>query len=369
MSSDQMVIVAIALGCSVAVCLVGAGLVWALRHRSLRWGITVVALVAVGSFVAALMGTARAMFLSAHDLQVAVWVSVVAGAVSVLFALVIGQLVVGWSRNLQEAARQFGTRGSFPVDARGPVEFDDLAAELRRTSERLNEAQARERQLDASRRELVAWVSHDLRTPLAGLRAMTEALEDGMVAEPAGYYTQMRSEVDRMTRMVDDLFELSRIHSGTLQLSLQEVSLRDLVSETVAGATPVAMARGVRLGGRSQDEALVTADPAELSRALSNLVTNAVRHTPADGEVMVRVRTSQGTAEVLIDDECGGIPAEDLSRVFDVAWRGNHARTPTVDSGAGLGLAIVRGIVEAHQGTVDVTNLSDGCRFLVRLPE
>lgn len=368
MTSDQLLIVAISLGCSAVVCLVGAGLVWVLRRRSLRWGIAVVALVAVGSFVTALMGTARAMFLSAHDLQVAVWVSVVAGTVSVLFALVVGQLVVRWSRVLRDATREFGTRGSFPAGARGPAEFDELAAELRSTSERLNEAQARERQLETSRRELVAWVSHDLRTPLAGLRAMTEALEDEMVAEPAAYYTQMRSEVTRMTRMVDDLFELSRIHSGTLQLSLQEVSLSDLVSETVAGASPVALERGVRLGGRAEGETLVTADPAELSRALANLVANAVRHTPADGEVVVRVRAGESTAEVSIDDECGGIPTQDLARVFDVAWRGNHARTPTADSGAGLGLAIVRGIVEAHRGTVSVTNLSEGCRFLVRLP-
>ncbi|WP_338752027.1 sensor histidine kinase [Janibacter alittae] len=366
--SDHVLIIAISLGCSAGVCVLGAGLVWVLRRRSLRWGIAVVALVAVGSFVAALMGTAQAMFLSAHDLQVAVWVSVVAGTVSVAFALVVGQLAVRWSRILRDAARDFGTQSSFPAGDRGPAEFDELAAELRRTSDRLNEAQARERRLETSRRELVAWVSHDLRTPLAGLRAMTEALEDEMVADPAAYYTQMRSEVHRMTRMVDDLFELSRIHSGTLQLSLQEVSLGDLVSETVAGASAVARAQGVRLGGRARDEALVTADPAELSRALSNLVINAVRHTPVDGQVVVRVRADEGTAEVSIDDECGGIPVEDLARVFDVAWRGNHARTPTADSGAGLGLAIVQGIVEAHRGTVSVTNLSHGCRFLVRLP-
>lgn len=201
---------------------------------------------------------------------------------------------------------------------------------------------------------------------------MTEALEDGMADDPQRYHRQMRSEVDRMVRMVDDLFELSRIHAGVLHLSLQSVALEDVVSEAIAGADPVARAARVRLGGSVDQGAMVNADPAGLSRAVANLVTNAIRHTPADGIVSIAGRVVDDGIELSVLDGCGGIPVEDLPRVFDVAWRGSHARTPELDqahgSGAGLGLAIVKGIVEAHQGMVQVMNEAPGCRFLLRLP-
>jgi signal transduction histidine kinase len=235
------------------------------------------------------------------------------------------------------------------------------------------QARERERQVEASRRELVAWVSHDLRTPLAGLRAMTEALEDGLADDPARYHAQMRAEVDRMVRMVDDLFELSRIHAGVMRLSPQPCALGDVVSEALAGADSVARARGVRLGGQVEQDVLVTADPAGLSRVVSNLLMNAIRHTPADGVVEVSARAVPDGVELSVIDACGGMSEEDIPRVFDVGWQGSSARTPehldtTGGAGAGLGLAIVKGIVEAHLGQVAVTNHDPGCRFLVTLP-
>src|SRR5690606_10833027 len=145
-----------------------------------------------------------------------------------------------------------------------------------------------ERALERSRRDLVAWVSHDLRTPLAGLRAMAEALEDGVAEDPGRYHKQMRVEVDRLTRMVDDLFELSRIHADALQLSFSQVSLPDLVSDTLAGADALAKAKGIKLFGRAGNvPAWVRADQRELSRVMSNLVANAIQHTPDDGTVVV----------------------------------------------------------------------------------
>ncbi|MGI8576771.1 MAG: sensor histidine kinase [Nocardioidaceae bacterium] len=368
MAHDQWVIVGLAAGWSGAVGLAGVLMAWLLRYRSLRWGAIVVALVAVGGFVAGLLATARAMFLSAHDFGVVLIVCGVAGVVSLGFALLVAGGAVRWSKSLQEAARSLGETGHFSSGVRGPAELEQVSAELERTSARLAESRTRERQLDSSRRELVTWVSHDLRTPLAGLRAMTEALEDGMVPDPARYHTQMRAEVDRMSRMVDDLFELSRIHGGTLQLTIGQVSLADLVSEALAMTDPVARARGVRLGGSVEDGVLVWADARELSRVLTNLLTNAIRHTPSDGAVEVSGRLCGDSVEVAVRDACGGIPDEDLDRVFDVAWRGTHARTPEACAGAGLGLAIVRGIVEAHKGSVAVANEAAGCRFLVRLP-
>jgi len=206
---------------------------------------------------------------------------------------------------------------------------------------------------------------------------MTEALEDGMAADPARYHRQIRAEVDRMVRMVDDLFELSRIHSGVLPISPETVVLGDLVSEAIAGADPVARARSVRLGGAVEDGVEVTADAAGLSRVMTNLIMNAIRHTPADGVVEIHGRAVPDGIELSVSDECGGLSEDDMARVFDLAWRGGAARTPDdADAGeahgAGLGLAIVKGIVEAHRGAVRVENVGTpnpaGCRFLVRLP-
>ena len=174
-----------------------------------------------------------------------------------------------------------------------------------------------------------------------------------------------------MVRMVDDLFELSRIHAGVLRLSLQPVALGDIVSEAIAGADPVARASQVRLGGQVDEGILVTADPGELSRVVSNLLMNAIRHTPADGVVEVNGQAVAGGVELSVTDGCGGLTPDDMQRVFDVAWQGSAARTPTMNgagTGAGLGLAIVKGIVEAHRGRVDVANVSPGCRFVVHLP-
>lgn len=373
MSSDQWLIVAIAAAWALGACVLGLGLVWLLRGRSLRWLTSAVAVIAVAAVLAAMLGTAQAMFLSQHDFSVALLAAAVAGVVASLGAAGVGSVLGSWSESLRSEARRFGESGRFEAAApRGPAEFQNLSAELSRTSERLARSRAREQRLEESRRELVAWVSHDLRSPLAGLRAMTEALEDGLADDPARYHRQIRSEVDRMVRMVDDLFELSRIHAGALRLSLEPVLLGDLVSEALASADPVARSRGVRLGGTVDEGLEVVADAAGLSRVVANLVMNAIRHTPADGAVRVIGRSTPDGIELAVTDGCGGLTPEEIDRVFDVAWQGSRARTPDAEaafgSGAGLGLAIVRGIVEAHHGSVSVDNQLPGCRFLVRLP-
>jgi signal transduction histidine kinase len=184
------------------------------------------------------------------------------------------------------------------------------------------------------------------------------------------YHSQIRREVDRLTLMIDDLFELSRIHAGALRLSRRMVGLEDLVAEVVASAEPVARAKGVRLTGAAVRGMPVYVDSAEMGRALRNLVTNAIRHTPADGGVDVLAEVQSGMACVSVSDACGGIPPDDLPRVFDVAFRGESARTPDpqAQGGAGLGLSIARGIVEAHSGQIAVRNAGPGCQFLIRLP-
>ncbi len=369
MSRDLPVVVGIAAAWSGAVGLAGLLLLRRLRHGSLSSLVFSVAVVSVLATVAGVVGTAQAMFFSPHDYQVALLVCVVAGLVGIGLALVLAGQVLAGTRALTDAVKGMGEHGAFHLAARPPTaELAMMAEELERASRRQQESRAREEALEASRRELVAWVSHDLRTPLAGLRAMAEALEDGVAASPARYHAQMRLEVERLAGMVDDLFELSRIHAGALNLSLEPVSLEDVVSDTLSGADALAQARGVRLRGRAEHPLPVHADAGELSRALTNLVVNAIRHTPGDSAVDVVAERSGDAAVLAVTDACGGIPEADLDRVFDVAWRGTDARTPGPQGGAGLGLAIVRGIVEAHRGSVDVANTGGGCRFEVRLP-
>ncbi|MFD5424985.1 sensor histidine kinase [Streptomyces sp. NPDC127084] len=365
--NDVLLIAAFALAGAVGAGLAGAVVLRLVRRCSVAVSLTVVAAVTVTAMLAGTLAVAQAMFLSAHDLWVVTVVVAMAALVSLATALLLGRWVVARSRALALAARDFGDGGGFaPPEGTATAELAALTRELAATSARLDASRRRERALEASRRELVAWISHDLRTPLAGLRAMAEALEDGMAADPARYHRQIRTEVERLTGMVTDLFELSRIHAGALTLSLSRMSVYDLVGDALSGADPLAREHGVRLVGEEVEAVPVQVDGREMTRVLANLLVNAIRHTPADGTVAVAAERRDGAVVVSVTDGCGGIPDEDLSRVFDTGWRGAEARTPP--AGAGLGLAIVRGIVEAHAGRAEVRNVPGGCRFEVSLP-
>jgi signal transduction histidine kinase len=297
-------------------------------------------------------------------------VCMVAAVVAAGFGCLLGRQLQASSLALRQAARSLGDQdGGYRSPARPmTAELAALSRELAGTSEKLRESRLREQALEHSRRQLVAWVSHDLRTPLAGLHAMAESLEDGIAADPARYHRQIRAEVARLARMVDDLFELSRTQAGNLRLSPGPIALEDLINDALASTEALARARGVRLTGMADTPLEVRADPREMSRVLTNLLVNAIRHTPEDGSVHVMAAPEPGGALLAVADGCGGIPETDLACVFDAAWRGTRDRGSGPDSGAGLGLAIVRGIVEAHHGQVSVVNTTEGCRFEVRLP-
>ncbi|WP_371618913.1 sensor histidine kinase [Streptomyces sp. NBC_00454] len=375
---DILLIALFAFGGAVCAGALGALVLRLVRHRSVAVSLTVIAAVTVTAMLAGTLAVAQAMFLSGHDLGVVTLVLAMAAVVSLAVALLLGRWVVARSRELSLAARDFGEDGSFAAPpGLATAELAALSRELAATSEKLAASRGRERALEKSRRELVAWISHDLRTPLAGLRAMSEALEDGMAEDPARYHRQIRTEVDRLNSMVGDLFELSRIHAGALALSPSRMSVYDLVGDALSGVDPLAREHGVRLVGEAVDRVPVEVDGKEMTRVLANLLINAIRHTPADGTVAIAASRLADSVVVSVTDGCGGIPAEDLPRVFDTGWRGTAARTPPAGeavpvpvppAGAGLGLAIVRGIVEAHSGHAVVRNVPGGCRFEVTLP-
>ncbi|GAA0568191.1 hypothetical protein GCM10010172_60460 [Paractinoplanes ferrugineus] len=330
--TDMMLIGLYALAAAGVVGLAGAAVLRLLRRRSILVHVIAMLVITVLAVVAGVATVAQAMFLSGHDLWVVLVTVTAAASISLLLGAAFG-------RRLASAA----------VWAQA--------------------ARERERRLEASRRELVAWVSHDLRTPLAGMRAMAEALEDGVIADRdtlAEYHRRIRVETDRMTRLVDDLFELSRINAGALRLVPTVVPLRDVVSDAIAGVAPLAARRNITLRARETGWPTVRAGERELARIVTNLLVNSVRYTPEHGFVDIEAGHERGSVWLSISDTCGGIPAEDIDRVFDVAFRGQRARTPP--GGGGLGLAIVRGLVEAHGGNVEVCNTGHGCRFEVRLP-
>ncbi|TDC86024.1 HAMP domain-containing sensor histidine kinase [Actinomadura sp. 7K507] len=363
---DLLKVVGYAAIAALVVAAAGLALLHRLRARSIAAQLGLVGVATVLATVSGIVVITLMMVLNDHDRSVVLAVAAASGAVASGVSVLLGRRLVAANRVLVAAVRDDPYR---VPDARLPAELAELARELDDAYRRLAEADARERALESSRRDLVAWVSHDLRTPLAGLRAMAEALEDGVVADAATvarYHGRIRVEADRLSEMVDDLFELSRIHAGALRLSRRRIGLQDLVAEVVAGTEALADAKGVRLRGDARRGTPVEVDAGEMERALRNLVVNAIRHTPADGAIEVTGGVDGGMACVTVADACGGIPEADLPRLFDVAFRSETARTP--GGGAGLGLAIARGIVEAHSGQIGVTNAGTGCRFVVRLP-
>jgi len=332
---DLIVMLLVALAGALVACLPGALLLRRLHRRSITLNILVLQVMTVLAVLAGVLAAAAEMFISAHDLHVVLIVVPMAGF--------LGLATAWWTGKRMTRAAMWA---------------EDAREETRKKE-----------------RQLVAWVSHDLRTPLAGMRAMAEALEDGVVSDPATvteYHRRMRTETDRMASLVDDLFELSRINSGALNLTLTQVALGDVVSDAVAAAEPLARSHGIKLVSTTKQWPQVTASAPELSRIVANLLLNAIRYTPSDGTVTVTGGSTPPGAWLAVADTCGGIADTDLPRVFDVAFRGHGgtalARTPGSNGGGGLGLAIVRGLVEAHGGQVAVENITGGCRFTVRLP-
>ena len=375
-AKDALELSGIAAGVTLVGLAVGAFALHALRARPLGTQLAVLTLTTIASVMAGAYAASRAMFLSSHDLSVLAVVLLAAGTVGVSSALLMGRVVAGASQSLVDVARRVGDdareRGG-TTRPRAPQELAELANELDAMEQRLEDARLRERTLEASRRELVAWVSHDLRTPLAGMRAIVEALDDRVVDDPetiARYCQTLREEVDRLTALVDDLFELSRTQAGVLRLQYERVSLGDLVSDAIAGSAPVAAAKGVHLEGRLVGPpAELMASAPEVLRVLRNLLENAIRHTPSDGSVVVEAGIDDHEPEhvyVEVHDTGGGVPEDDLPHVFEVAFRSDPARTP--GGGSGLGLAIAKGFVEAHRGDLSVANANGGARFTLRLP-
>lgn len=370
-TADLWLILATTVVVTAVVAALGLMLVRLNRHGSLASQFTIVLAAAIAAVAGSTWAVAREMLFPAHELTVLLWILGAAALISPVGAWLVsraGRRAVG---SLSASLDEIATGGVVRPSA-GWREFADLSAQLSTTSERLAAARAELEQADAARREFFAWISHDLRTPLAGMRVLAEALEAG-TGDAVSYVRQMQSQVDNMTRLVDDLFELSRLQSGAFRLTRESVALLDVVSDAVMDVREIAGERQIRVVHAGIEGHMLSADPHELTRVVVNLLSNAIRHAPRGSEVLVSAdRNEEGHLVLAILDRGAGVAVEDLGRMFEVGWRADAARTSETgrasSAGGGLGLAIVRGIVEAHGGEVSAEHVSDGFQLRVTLP-
>ncbi|RNL57551.1 cell wall metabolism sensor histidine kinase WalK [Arthrobacter oryzae] len=382
-ASELLVIIGWALGWGVLIGAASLLVLRPLRRASFALQICVVVLATVAVLTAGMVSAFNAMFISARDLEVMWYVLAVASIVAVTIALVLGARVSRNAKSLADAARSLGRGESPGVHTPGmSPELAALAAELELSGHKLEVSRQREADVENARRELVSWISHDLRTPLASMRAMAEALEDGMAADVPGYYRKIISQTDQMAVMVNDLLELSKIQAGTLRLTAEPLDLYDLASDAIADLAALAQRHGITLDGGGRRESVALADGPSMGRAIRNIVLNAILYSKPGSTVLVEVGRDADRAVVSVTDGCGGIPEADLGHLFETGWRknpdgqrgsgsrpGTDARPRTSGyAGAGIGLSVTAGIVSAHDGTVDVENVDGGCRFSLLLP-
>jgi signal transduction histidine kinase len=383
-SREELSLLALYVGvASVAAIVLGWSLLKTL-DRLFRPGLAVRAFAgAAAGGVAALLNVsivARLMFVNtSHDLRLLLALIASGTAVSVFFAVGVAAVTSRRVESVTRAIERLASGDYAPPLTSEPLaagrEVAALAEDVESLRLLLMLAEMTRGEMERERRELGAAISHDLRTPLASMRALIEALDDGVVEDPSevrAYYGHLRREAQRLGRMIDDLFELAQLDAGALPLDLQSLSLQDIVVEVIDGMRPLAAQHGIELRARIEsDPPTLRLDPGRMERAIANLVRNAIEHSASGMVVEASVHIEDAWVLLAVRDYGEGIAAADLPRVWERFYRGDPSRQRQagLGDGAGLGLAIVRGTVEAHGGKVRVTStLGAGSSFELRLP-
>jgi signal transduction histidine kinase len=314
------------------------------------------------------------MFASQHDLMLAAVLLVFATTIAGLSGFFLAESMIDRIREVDRAAQQLaGGDLTVRVTESGSDELAALSMAFNRMAAELQIARRNQEELEILRRDLIAWVSHDLRTPLTSIRAILEALGDGVVEDPASaqrYLKNAQGEIRSLSNLIDDLFVMAQMDAGGLKLDIQQNSLGDLISDTLESFTELANRGEISLSGSIEPGIdPVKFDYQRLSRAVNNLVSNALRHTSKSGEIIISAQKVGDKIELSIKDNGEGILAEDIPHLFDRFYRSEKSRSRQT-GGAGLGLAIARGIIEAHQGTITViSKLGEGSLFIINLPQ
>jgi signal transduction histidine kinase len=306
---------------------------------------------------------AQLMFANEHDFTLAIILLIFAGLIATSFGIFVSANVTNGLRQLADTAcavaeGDFSTR----VEIRGRDEVAQAGVAFNEMARQLEMAAKEREEVEAMRRDLIAWVSHDLRTPLTSIRALVETLHDGVVTDEETkqrYYRTIRADVLSLNDLIDDLFELAQLDAG-LKLEIEPQSLSDLISDSLERFQALAETKGVTVvGDVSPDLDPVPMNVSKMGRVLSNVISNAIKYTPAGGTVALHATRENGQVRVTVQDSGEGFKKEDLSRIFEKFYRGEEARTRAM-GGAGLGLAIAHSIVEAHGGRIWAENSEDG---------
>jgi signal transduction histidine kinase len=327
--------------------------------------------IGVAPVLIALVVVSLLMILSDHEAVLVAAIVVGAGLLAGLATRLVANGILRDVGSVRDglAAVARGEREA-RIATEGRDELSELAAAANAMIDELGSQEAARDQSDSARRDLVAAVSHDLRTPITSLRLLAEAVGDDIVDGDLrrAYLVRMRTHIDALSALIDDLFELSRLEAGDINWSLERVPLGELVGETVEAMRLEAEAKGVVVSASVPHGLLpARANPEKLQRVLFNLIQNAIRHTPADGSVVIRAEPVDAGIEVEIADSGVGIAPEERERVFGAFYRGGADAARTGD-GAGLGLAVSRAIVEAHGGRIWLADSPRGARVRFSLP-
>jgi signal transduction histidine kinase len=341
-----------------------------LANRPMRHRLVAVAVTGVATALASLVVVVGLMFVSDHDATLAAVMLLYSGALGTALAIALSNASTDAVSRLSRAAEELGRGGLGErvgvLDA--DLELQLLASSIDAMAAKLEASHERERDLEARRRDLITAVSHDLRTPLASLQAMVEAVDDGVVSDPPSlrrYVSEMRRSVGSLSRRVDDLFEFAQLDAGAIDVETVRIRVEDLVRTAVSEVEAQADEKGLLLETSLGNAHDVLCSP-RLLRVLENLLQNAVRHTPADGAVRVEAARDRTGVTLAVEDSGEGIATESLVHVFEPFWRGDPARSR---SGSGLGLALAKRIVEALGGRIEVRSVvAQGSRFAVWVP-
>ncbi len=340
--------------------------------RSIRTKILLAYGVGVGIVIVNIFVTAQLMFLNSHDMSLLILLLVFGAVLSISIGASIAGRMTRAVRQLAEGAQRVSTGDlATRVEVVTNDELADLALSFNAMVANVSESEELLRRAEESRRDLVAAVSHDLRTPLTAIRAMLEALSDGVVDDPATvrrYHETMRLQVSHLANLIDDLFELTQLDAAPQPFVLDPGDLTAVVRETAESAAMSTGARNVTIKFSADGPIQVLLDTSRIARVVGNLVDNAVRHSPDGSAVSIQVSRCEDVAQVIVEDEGPGIGEDDFERIFSRFYRGEKSRSRSY-GGAGLGLAIARGIVDAHGGEIHAENApSGGARFVFTIP-
>jgi len=317
--------------------------------------------------------TARLMFYEEHDLQLATVLLLFAGGIAMSLGYFLSTALTNNIETLKQAA-QAVANGCLQarVTVKGRDEMAALASAFNDMAAQLEIAAQKQQELDSLRRDLIAWVGHDLRTPLASIRAIVEGLADGVIEDPqtvTRYLHTAQRDIRSLSALIDDLFEMAQLDAGEIPLDRQPSSLVDLISDTLESFSALAAQRGIALEGEAASGIdPVNMDTQKIARALANLLSNALRHTPPGGAVRVYAFPEGNVVRIVVSDTGEGVDADDMPHIFQQFYRGEKSRSRAT-GGAGLGLAIVKRIVEAHGGQIGAESKAEqGMTISVTLP-